>query len=340
MASRLIAERLNTLSNHLLRLKLPESTSRQFFLELADENVCVCGRPIGDTERQAILTRAGNYLGHDEYGVVNAIKHDILHSQFDGRLDDTISALDSLLNEENQLQTDLLRIQLEQQETGDEEVQQAIKRKGSLQTEINDLRRTNEQLTNELEAAQMKFEEAQRSYEEATRMVTFIRAADQLKRYTVEVTRLALDNLKASIIENTNRRISDLIRLEEIAVEAIDGHLKLRDRAGASQGQSLAIAYAFLGSLFSGAAFGLPFVVDSPANSIDLAIRREVAKMLPGLFEQLILLIMSGEREGFCNPFYDRPDTLFLTVVKDQAGTTCVPGVDTFTNFQSEEEVR
>lgn len=322
MASRLIFMRLNDLSNHLLRLKLPESTSRQFFVELAEEKFCVCGRPIGERERQTIGARAEKYLGHDEYGVVNAIKQAIRRAEFDDTLTNTVKDVQTLLDKDSQIQTELRRIEYKQKESGDEEVRQAIDNKARLEQEMQSLKEQIEKNRRDLKKAEADYDEVRAKFEEATQTANFIRHADKLKHITQRAASLALANLKHTIIENTNRRIAQLIHLEEIAVEAIDGHLKLFGKEGASQGQSLAIAYAFLGSLFADAAFGLPFVVDSPAGPLDLDVRREVATMLPDLFEQLILLVMSGEREGFCSTFYELPNVQFLTVIK---GPTVLP---------------
>ena len=77
---------------------------------------------------------------------------------------------------------------------------------------------------------------------------------------------------------------------EQIVVERIDGNLVLQGRSGASEGQTLAIAYAYICSLFEHSSFDFPFVVDSPAASMDLDVRREVAAVIPQLFKQLLMV--------------------------------------------------
>lgn len=338
MANRLIFSRLNQLSSRLQRLKLPESTSRQFFTELAEEEFCVCGRPIRSTERDAILSRAESYLGHDEYGVVNAIKQEIRNSTYDDSLTDTINNLTEFLTEESRHLSELRRIELEQENSGDDDVRQAAEERDDLRAKLTSLDEKIPSFQLALKTAKDNYESLQRKFNEATQTVEFIRKADKLKDIARQTSAAALKNLKATIIENTNRRIADVIHLEKISVEAIDGHLKLAGKGGASQGQSLAIAYSFLGSLFANSAFGLPFVVDSPAGPLDLEVRHEVATMLPGLFDQLILLVMSGEREAFADPFYQLAGVQFLTVVKDSSGPHCVAEIETFKKFQGGKE--
>ena len=65
------------LKTSLDRAKLPESTAREFFEELADEAVCVCGRPLDDEYRIAIRERAKQYLGSDDVAFLNALKGDV-----------------------------------------------------------------------------------------------------------------------------------------------------------------------------------------------------------------------------------------------------------------------
>ena len=54
------AESMLELKTSLDRVKLPESAAREFFEELANEDECVCGRPINSEVRRAIQTRAGS----------------------------------------------------------------------------------------------------------------------------------------------------------------------------------------------------------------------------------------------------------------------------------------
>ena len=89
-------------------------------------------------------------------------------------------------------------------------------------------------------------------------------------------------------------------------------------KGGASEGQKLAVCYAFLTALLSEAPFGMPFVVDSPAVSLDLELRATVGLLIPPLFEQLIVFVISSEREGFADAFKANPRAAFLTVSLDR----------------------
>jgi DNA sulfur modification protein DndD len=113
----------------------------------------------------------------------------------------------------------------------------------------------------------------------------------------------------------------------------------LASKDSVSEGQGLAVAYAFLASLFADAPYRLPFVVDSPAVSLDTLVRREVAELIPNLFGQAIFFVISSEREGFAESFYGRSGTKFITVETGKEGLTRVEeGIDPFKAFHSDED--
>ena len=125
-------------------------------------------------------------------------------------------------------------------------------------------------------------------------------------------------------------RIGGALELESNVVQA--------QKQQVSEGQSLAIAYAFLTSLFEQASYRLPFIVDSPAGSLDLRVRREVAELIPVLFEQMIMFVISSEREGFAEPFYDRAGVRFRTIWRDDSMRTQISeDVKFFKQFHSDD---
>ena len=68
---------LVALKNNLDKLKLPENSSAQFFEELIEQDVCICGREMDSSARKHIRVCARQYLGEDEAGVINAIKNNV-----------------------------------------------------------------------------------------------------------------------------------------------------------------------------------------------------------------------------------------------------------------------
>ena len=141
-------------------------------------------------------------------------------------------------------------------------------------------------------------------------------------------------------MEETNRKISHLIENDRIVIKKIDGYLVLDGKDGASEGQTLAVAYAYIGTLFDHSRFEFPFIVDSPAAPMDLSVRREVAKILPQLFSQIIIFVTSGEKSHFAERFFKRDDVYYLTLKgkKDQPLEVC-EGREAFEQYQEEGEV-
>jgi DNA sulfur modification protein DndD len=84
-----------------------------------------------------------------------------------------------------------------------------------------------------------------------------------------------------------------------ILIERIESCLVLHGQEGGSVGETLSVAYAFLATLFHRSDHQLPFVVDSPAGSIDLAVRPKIAELIPKLSGQFIAFTISSERQGF-----------------------------------------
>ena len=60
-----LCNRMYEFGDAMKKLKLPKSSSKDFFTELAYAEKCVCDRCIGEKERDAILKNAERYLGSD-----------------------------------------------------------------------------------------------------------------------------------------------------------------------------------------------------------------------------------------------------------------------------------
>ena len=87
-----------------------------------------------------------------------------------------------------------------------------------------------------------------------------------------------------------------------IRVQQIDRCLVLEGQEEGSAGETLSVAYAFLATLFNRVEHQLPFIVDSPANPIDLKVRAKVVELIPRLTPQFVAFTISSERQGFIAP--------------------------------------
>ena len=107
---------LAALKENLDKAKLPDVTSKQFFTELAEEALCVCGRPISVNEREHILLHTDQYLGNDVSGLINAMKQDIdtaINSNNDqNTFADTLANLSKASDNYFSIDTELQALQL------------------------------------------------------------------------------------------------------------------------------------------------------------------------------------------------------------------------------------
>lgn len=348
MISPAIAERLTSLSDKMQHLKLPRTMSRQFFEELADNAACVCGRHIGEHEKQVILENSKEYLAEDQIGVINAIKSSVKNRHY---VDTASKAIEDVLldlERKHELASDWERLYQQRRESADESEQEIFKEQDQVRERFNEVTSQYDMLTTKdrqklfyvsengnIYVVEAKVMEIDLKIKEATETVRLAESAKKVKGYLKTIEALALSKLKNEIKEETNRKLSRIITTERIEVQEIDRHLVLRGKTGTSEGQALAIAYSYLGSLFHASEHQLPFVVDSPAGALDLGVRREVSRILPDVFDQLVIFITSGEREGFSEHFYTLDNVQFLTIRKTIASNAeCIVGQEMFMTFQ------
>lgn len=142
------------------------------------------------------------------------------------------------------------------------------------------------------------------------------------------------------IIDGQQRTTVLMLIDDYVEIESIDRYIKLKGRDGASEGQTLSIAYCFLGTLFEDSELEFPFIIDSPTGKMDFEKRQAVADIIPLVFNQMIAFVQSAEVERFADRFYANPDSQYLTVVaspQDQA-VVVYEGIDFFDSYQREHK--
>lgn len=333
------SDALVVLKQSLDRAKLPDATSRQFFVELAQELTCVCGRPIGDNERKTILAEAGRYLGEDISGVVNALKQDV-ETQVSLRDPDEVplsALLEGLAKAEQQLlQTQTARHGLEVKavESGSENVAALQQRYAELtrqkgeRTELLDLirqpaRAGDDETTFSLASLQRQLAETQKKIAEITGTVELRRRIDIVRDLASRAKSLARDKLRDALAKDCNARLGKILVANPIKVESIQNSIVLAGQREASVGQTLAVGYTFLATVLHRGAHDFPLVVDSPAGPLDDKVRKEIGEMVPKLCEQFVAFTISTERENFL-PALERVaggNIRYLTLFRKAPGT-------------------
>lgn len=296
--------------NSLDRVKLPESAAREFFEELANEPVCVCGREITDDVREEIRRRAIHYLASDDVSLLNAIKTNIQQSvglqqnEDAEQLRQELSRLDDLVRRRREAQSAVDEIQREIEQS-DPRVMHAKENIERYTTQLEQVEQELEKFSNgtyDLDALRNEIKKARKKLAEITQTLTIRKKCDILKSILADAIERARRDIVAAICDEANQRIRELLPYNNISIHDINHCLVLEGQEGGSVGETLSVAYAFLGTLFCRSEHQLPFVVDSPAGAIDYAVRPRIGELIPHLVTQFIAFTISSERERFVQP--------------------------------------
>lgn len=348
LISQEFCDRMYGLGSSMTKLKLPKTISKDFFVELAHAKDCICGRCIGESEKKTILENAEKYLGSDQQSVLNALKSSLMACSYDSSLSDAFTELSKLREEANRLQTRLNTNAEKLLKVGGEEAAKLKARIDELEKYIavskyqldiiESKDKNNEELTedNNLYKAQLLYKDYEHKIASATRTNAALYRKEVVESLVFAIKEQATAELKKEIIRKANEKIQKVITDDFIEIDNIDRYIKLKERSGASQGQTLGIAYCFLGTLFEDSELEFPFIIDSPTGSMDFDKREAVADIIPKVFNQMISFVQSAEVKRFADRFYDNPDAQYLTiVVSPSSGMVEVhEGIDFFDSYQ------
>ena len=352
LISQEFCDRMYGLGSSMTKLKLPKTISKDFFVELAHAKDCICGRCIGESEKKTILENAEKYLGSDQQSVLNAIKSSLMACSYDSSLSDAFTELSKLREEANRLQTRLNTNAEKLLKAGGEEAAKLKARTDELEKYIavskykldiiESKDENNEELTEDhnLYKAQLLYKDYEHKIASATRTNAALYRKEVVESLVFAIKEQATAELKKEIIRKANEKIQKVITDDFIEIDNIDRYIKLKERSGASQGQTLGIAYCFLGTLFEDSELEFPFIIDSPTGSMDFDKREAVADIIPKVFNQMISFVQSAEVKRFADRFYDNPDAQYLTiVVSPSSGMVEVhEGIDFFDSYQQKHK--
>jgi DNA sulfur modification protein DndD len=351
------ARGLETLKAGLDKAKLPESSSRQFFVELAQQPECVCGRPITDIERIAIAQHANKYLGENVAGILNALKQDIdLHvisaNKTDLKLLGVVSLdLSQAVKHWHQARSAREAHEAHLVKQGGEEVQRQqellLSKKSDRQecTELlEEIERpplsTDDEKTICLASLKRQLEDARKTIAEISDTVELRQKTNCLKSILTIAKNNARSSLRRVLADECNERLEKILSRDPVRIEDISQSLVLHNQQGASVGQTLAVGYTFLTSVLHRGLHEFPLLVDSPANPMDNNVRREIGALIPSLCKQFVAFTISSERESFVSAIEKgaNGDIRYLTLFRTTKGTGSLEkklpqtGVQTSTN--------
>jgi DNA sulfur modification protein DndD len=307
---------LATLKDQFDRVRLPESTSRQFFVELADEATCVCGRPISQHERHEILGQAERYLAGELYSFINNLKGDITQEIVDEPsaaemcIDVVTAELRDLRRTHSAMRTELDEIENDSIASAGDPARALSGELATYESELATNLKLIEKIDDHPDTDSTEDSWSIRGLESELRkvrnMIAQITGTVELKakldsiRGVVRRTReIARERLRTAIREDCNEKLREVLSGDPIQIEKIQQSLSLRNQDGASVGQTLAVGYTFLTTLLERGAHKFPLVVDSPAGPLDDHVREQVGRMIPTLCDQFVAFTISTERAYF-----------------------------------------
>lgn len=368
------ASSILSLKSGLDRAKLPGSAAREFFNDMAKEAECICGRPIDEHVQQAIRDRAVLYLASDDVLFLNAMKEAIQGAVGpslvapEKALRAKIEQLEGNVSEERDAQNILDELQL-QAEQSDPTVKKAKEEIDDLKRQLGNIgtalakfdskdQQQNDENTFGIDILERRLKDAERKLAEITKTIEMKAKRDVLVTILANAHSRARAAITREICDEANKHIAELMPYNRISIQRIERSLVLEGQEGGSVGETLSIAYAFLSTLFNRSEHQLPFVVDSPAGPIDLAVRPKIGELIPSLTDQFIAFTISSERERFVPRLQSasKSGVQFITVFRKgskelqraarssgdmiETGDCFVVGGEAFFNdFQLDEEV-
>lgn len=344
----ILCKRMKTLGENMSRLKLPKTISKDFFNELAEEITCICGRDIGVKERASILENAEKYLAGDQQAVLNNIKSNLIGCEHNNTLTTLFENLNNLDIKAKKAEDNYADIETKLTKAGGEEAERLRNSLKIINEHIGELKGVKKSIEskdemdpnlnedNNLYHANKESIRLENDIAKATRTNEALKKKKIVESLLEKIRTNSTAQLKKDIIAKTNEKLRTVIKDDVIEIETIDRFIHLKGKTGASEGQTLSIAYCFLGTMFEDAELEFPFIIDSPCGKMDFNKRRAVAEILPKMFNQMISFVMSAEVEQFADQFYALDSTQFITVIAEagQEEVEVHMGIDYFDTYQ------
>jgi DNA sulfur modification protein DndD len=371
--SQIFAREMIAFKDSLDRVKLPESAAREFFEDLAKEDVCVCGRDLDNETRHAVRERASLYLGSDDVSLLNQMKGEVA-AQIGEMLDQPAETLKSeirdlqkAIKKAARLRSNRDAIKLEAVNE-DPELERKEQEIAKLQEELAKISVQLERFEEDKEGFEIEdtwgisvvekaLERAKKSFADVADTLKLKRRSEILQTIVLNAHIRSRERISIALCEEANKRIEHLMPENAIRIDRIDRSLRIAGKSGGSAGETLSVAYAFLSTLFQRTDYQLPFVVDSPAGPLDHPKRSAVASLIPKLAPQFIAFVISTERDGFQDKLeqsarspiqyltlFRKGDSVMETAARSTGQTEStqdgilVSGKSFFESFQIEEE--
>lgn len=351
-------DRMHRLAQNMNALKLPKDTASEFFRTLAHQERCVCGKRITTGMREHILATSQKYLGEDRVRVMNRLKSKILdlpdHEGCEAlarAVRETVAKAERLRQERNHLVDTLSDEDQNRAEALRERRDELREVRKDQEIRLNGLTVADPSIQNRWGATEedniprceAKIAELDNQIDTAKGTVDFRKKAEILRAMTKAIVTRSVDRIKQRVQQTTNRELERIHGAAKLVrIEKIDRAIYLEGKEDVSEGQKLSLAYCFLSTLLGESPIEVPFIVDSPAGSLDHHVRREVGAQVPGLFKQMVIFVISTERDGFITSIQKRFDDITYTTIHKNRDDPIKVEVNSdrayFEDFQADDE--
>lgn len=351
-------EALLSLKQNLDRLKLPESSSRQFFVELSEEELCVCGRPLDEHTRAQIIQRSKLYLGEDEAGSINALKKDIetycVHANGSAaheRLDSTSKEMLDAMTAVSLADQKVRSLKQSLIDSGDDALAKLETERNQVSDRTADLRdillaidqeptgKEDVETTTCLKTVERAEKDAESKLAKISDTLRHKAETDLICQVAAAAKSIARNDIRASLKDECNDLLLKVLGNDPLQIASIGQSLTLKSQRGASVGQTLSVGYTFLMSLLNRGSNSFPLIVDSPCGSLGGGRREAIGELIPKLCDQFVTFVIDKERDDFlpaleknCNgsikyftAFRNSPQTARLQQGLPSAGVTRNP---------------
>lgn len=313
---------------------LPPEISDTFLKKILDRNYCICGNDISDGSPRDLVVEN---LNRAQYTEISGICTRLDYMLQDINLDSAQEELRKLEVEHGEhkekiteLREKLKDLDAKLKDTSDVEIQNLVREKEALVTEITKLdgdaavvsheKKKAEEILNNREADHKKAIKENERQETLSKELTFcMQAQANLEAAKQEL----IEGVRSEVQEYTKKYFLDFLWKKgayvdveineeyEIAVIDADG-FGLRENL--SKGEKLILALAFMTALRRITGFGFPLVIDTPLGRVSGETRYNIARTLPDFLqhEQVILLVTDSEYQAQIHD--DKDEQVFPSV--------------------------
>ena len=335
--------------------KIP-GPAREWFIDIANDNECICGEEMTEKRKTNILDGVDGYLSDETQSVVLSIRSDVREAERIKTLEsDNVALSKSADNVANQKTAIARKIKSKKSGRDPDEEQRIKDRMKEVKSEkdnANELIRMHEEKNiqvikherlgadaiNEDGTYAQTFDDIQscenlwvinKCIKELEKKQANLADIMEVKR-SVDLMKEIIESTQKSVVEEVtqhtitlaNTNISRVhpqggVKIKEIGDSIVLANPTDEDQEGANQALNLTITYSIVESLLSIADIKTPMVLDSPSNPFSNRTARKFCKFLEKTTCQMILLIQSSEKDNLFPLWKDKAEVSRCTIIRN-----------------------